>query len=72
MEKELGSLLVTRRKGESIIIGNNDIEITVINSNNFISKILINAPKNISVYRREIFERIIEQNKGYMIRGIIE
>ena len=52
-------LVLTRRIGESIVIGNNII-ITVIgaNPNNTQIKIGITAPKEISVHREEIYQRI--------------
>ncbi|WLR55543.1 carbon storage regulator CsrA [Mesobacillus subterraneus] len=55
-------LVLTRKNGESIKIGD-DIEITIISSKNDQVKIGINAPKNIDVFRKEIFDQIQSENK---------
>jgi carbon storage regulator len=55
-------LVLTRKKGESIKIGD-DIEITVISSKNDQVKIGIKAPKNIDVFRKEILEQIQNENE---------
>jgi carbon storage regulator len=55
-------LVLTRRNGESIKIGE-DIEITVISSKNDQVKIGIKAPKNIDVFRKEILEQIQSENE---------
>ncbi len=56
-------LALTRKKGESIIIGQ-DIEITVLSVNRDQVKIGIEAPKDISVHRKEIYEAIKNENKS--------
>jgi carbon storage regulator len=55
-------LVLTRKNGESIKIGD-DIEITIISSKNDHVKIGISAPKNIDVFRKEIFEQIQSENE---------
>lgn len=55
-------LVLTRKNGESIKIGD-DIEITIISSKNDQVKIGINAPKNIEVFRKEIYEQILAENQ---------
>jgi carbon storage regulator len=50
-------LVFTRKKGQSIIIGD-DIEIMILSFNANQAKIGINAPREISVHRQEIYERI--------------
>ncbi|MDO5291520.1 MAG: carbon storage regulator CsrA [bacterium] len=55
-------LALTRKVGESIIIGK-DIEITVLEVKGEQVKIGINAPKEISIYRKEIYLQIQEANK---------
>ena len=53
-------LLLTRRVGESIIIGD-DIVITVLGVKGNNVRIGIDAPKNVSVHREEIKQRIDAQ-----------
>lgn len=55
-------LVLTRKNGESIKIGD-DIEITIISSKNDQVKIGINAPKNVEVFRQEIYEQILKENQ---------
>lgn len=55
-------LALTRKKGESIIIGD-DIEIVVIASRGDYVRLGIRAPRNISVHRKEIYELIVNSNK---------
>ena len=55
-------LVLTRKKNESIII-NDDIEITIVDVQGEQVRIGINAPKNISIYRKEIYLEIKEENK---------
>ena len=55
-------LALTRKKGESIIIGDN-IEIVVLSIQGDIVKIGIDAPRAIPVNRKEVYEQILEQNK---------
>ena len=55
-------LVLTRKKEQSIII-NDDIEITVLDIQGDQVRIGINAPKNISIHRKEVFLEIQEENK---------
>ncbi|MCL2048299.1 MAG: carbon storage regulator CsrA [Defluviitaleaceae bacterium] len=55
-------LALTRKKGESIIIGDN-IEIVVLSTSGEQVRIGILAPKNITVHRKEVFEQIQNENK---------
>ena len=48
-------LVLTRRVGEKIIIGN-DITITVIKLSNGIVRLGFEAPKECSIYRKEIYD----------------
>jgi len=51
-------LILTRRIGESLIIGNQEITITILGQKGNQIRIGIEAPKNVSVHREEVFRRI--------------
>lgn len=55
-------LALSRKKGEALII-NNDIEITVLEIKGEQIKIGISAPKEVPVYRKEVYMQIQEANK---------
>lgn len=55
-------LVLTRKKGQSIVL-NDNIEITILDIQGEQVRIGINAPKNVSIYRKEIFLEIQEENK---------
>lgn len=55
-------LILTRKLGESITIGN-DIKVTILECQNKQVKLGIIAPKDIKVHREEIFEKIQEENR---------
>ena len=55
-------LALSRKQGESIVIGNN-IEITVLEAKGDQVKIGISAPKSVPVYRTEIYAQIQEENR---------
>ncbi|MBL7106251.1 MAG: carbon storage regulator CsrA [Phycisphaerae bacterium] len=50
-------LVLSRQKNESIVIGE-DIEITIVDVRGDKVRLGINAPKNIPVHRREVFDAI--------------
>jgi carbon storage regulator len=50
-------LILTRRVGESVVIGE-DVTVTVLGVKGNQVRIGINAPKHVAVHREEIFERI--------------
>lgn len=49
-------LILTRRIGETIVIGN-DVTVTIVNVNGSQVRIGVKAPKEVSVDREEIAER---------------
>lgn len=55
-------LVLSRKKDQTIVIGDN-IELTIIDIQGDQVRLGINAPKNISIYRKEIFLEIQEENK---------
>jgi carbon storage regulator len=56
-------LILTRRKGETLMIGN-DIEVTVLGVKGGQVRLGVNAPRTIEVHREEIFERINKEKEG--------
>lgn len=50
-------LILTRKIGEVLLVGD-DVEITVLSIRGNQVKLGVNAPKEISVHRQEIYERI--------------
>lgn len=56
-------LILTRKKNESIII-NDNIEITIVDSDDGKVKIGIDAPLSVKIFRKEVYDAIIEENKA--------
>ncbi|MCI8299971.1 MAG: carbon storage regulator CsrA [Lachnospiraceae bacterium] len=56
-------LALTRKKGESIIV-NNDIEISILELRGDQVKIGISAPKEVPVYRKEVYIQIQKENEA--------
>ena len=55
-------LALTRKKGESLVINNNN-EITVLDVRGDQIKIGISAPKDVPVYRKEVYIQIQKENE---------
>lgn len=64
-------LALTRKKGESLMI-NNNIEITVLEIRGDQIKIGIDAPKEVPVYRKEVYLQIQEENKEALSANNLE
>lgn len=56
-------LALTRKKGESLVI-NNNVEITVLDIRGDQVKIGISAPKDVSIYRKEVYLQIQKENEA--------
>lgn len=57
----MGRLILTRRVGETLMIGD-DIKVTVLGFNGNQVRIGIEAPKDVAVHREEIYQRILAEN----------
>ena len=56
-------LALTRKKGEALMI-NNNVEITILEVRGDQVKIGIAAPKDVPIYRKEVYLQIQEENKA--------
>jgi len=56
-------LILTRRVGETIMIGD-EVTVTVLGVKGNQVRVGINAPKTVAVHREEIFERIKREQQG--------
>ena len=56
-------LAIKRKKGESIIV-NNDIEISILELRGDQVKIGISAPREVPVYRKEVYLQIQKENEA--------
>lgn len=59
-------LVIGRKKGESLLIGE-DVEITIIKVENGAVKIAINAPKEVSILRKELYNEVTDENQRAMV-----
>ena len=54
-------LVLTRKKNQSIVIGNN-VEIKILKMGKNSVEIGISAPKSLSIFRKEVFQEIQKKN----------
>jgi carbon storage regulator len=69
-------LILTRRVGETVMIGN-EVTVTVLGVKGNQVRIGVNAPKDVAVHREEIYERIkreenLEARSGATITKMID
>ena len=64
-------LILTRRTGETVMIGN-EVTLTVLGVKGNQVRIGINAPKNVPVHREEIYERIKRELSGGEVNGNVQ
>ena len=64
-------LALTRKKGEALVL-NNNIEVTILEVKGDQVKIGIQAPKDVSIYRKEIYLQIQKENEEAMSNVGIE
>lgn len=55
-------LILSRKNGQKIII-NDNIEITIVESKFDLCKIAIEAPREVKIYREEVYKQIQDSNK---------
>ena len=55
-------LVLTRSVGERLIINDGEIKISILEVKGNQVRIGIDAPRNVSIHREEIFNRIQEEN----------
>ena len=56
-------LALSRKKGESLII-NNNIEVMILETHGDQVKIGISAPKEVPIYRKEVYLQIQKENEA--------
>ena len=62
-------LILTRRVGETLMIGD-QVSVTVLGVKGNQVRIGVNAPRNVSVHREEIYERIRRENGDAVIHEL--
>jgi len=56
-------LILTRRVGETVIIGS-DVDVTVLGVKGNQVRLGVKAPREVTVHREEIFQRICKEQQG--------
>lgn len=62
-------LILTRKAGETIAIGN-DIRISIFEIDGRSVRVGIEAPRSVSIYRGEIYQKVQEQNRQAARMGL--
>lgn len=61
-------LVITRKKGESLLIGD-DIEIKIVKVDDGSVKIAIDAPKEKTILRKEVYEKVKYENSNAITKA---
>lgn len=61
-------LVLTRKPGESIVIGN-DVVITVLEARGGQIRLGIDAPREVAVHRAEIYRQVMSENRAAVESG---
>lgn len=64
-------LILTRKVGEKIIVGDGEIVFEILNNKNGQVRIGIVAPDHISIHREEVFTRIKNNEKATGVERVI-
>ncbi|MDR4498607.1 MAG: carbon storage regulator CsrA [Candidatus Scalindua sp.] len=64
-------LILTRKLGESVIIGDN-IKLTVVEIGKNQIKFGVEAPKNVIIHREEVFKKIKDENEYSSSSNLID
>lgn len=64
-------LVLTRKPGESLRLGD-DIRITVVEIDGSNIKLGIDAPRSVSIYREEVYQRIKEENQAAVAKTEVD
>jgi len=63
-------LLLTRKPGEKLIIGDN-VTVTVLSVKGNQVRIGIEAPRDVKIHREEIYERILKEREELHVTPIV-
>lgn len=61
-------LVITRKRGESLLIGD-DIEIKIVKIDDGSVKIAIDAPKEKVILRKEVYENVKKENSNAITKA---
>ena len=61
-------LILTRRVGETLMIGD-EVTVTVLGVKGNQVRLGVNAPRNVSVHREEIYQRIQQERRDDVSEG---
>jgi carbon storage regulator len=60
-QEEYAMLVLSRKRGERIVIGPN-IELTVVDIRGNKVRLAVDAPRDVSIHRQEVYQRIQDEN----------